>query len=238
MEVPDLLAFDRVCVLNPAGRVAQRRHALAQFDRMRMPIDCERVRLVSVGEGLGASPDARQWAQLATHCALAALRQARIDGLRHVLIVQDDVVFEPPGAAAASLGSPAWPPAGESPSGWALALLGHGEPPRNQAALCRRVHDSVRAPDCVAVALSAFDAVTADLEAALAPAGVAGHRAGAAVFADVQRVLGTAPQRHPLLQAWVSNRSITVRRSDDAPERQAVGRGATAPRWRKAGGSS
>lgn len=233
MDDPDLLAFDRICVLNPAGRTAPRRQAQAQFDRLRLPVDCERVRLVAIGEGLTSPPDERQMRQLATHCALAALRQARTDGLRHVLVVQDDAVFAQPGTGPGI----STLPADDTHAAWDLALLGHGGEPHATAEPGRRMRERVPSPDCVAVAASAFEAVIADLEATLSSSAYAHGQPMATVFADIQQVLGAAPERHASMHVWVSTRSITVRPAQGRPGPYGVDARPLLRRWRKAAGS-
>jgi hypothetical protein len=167
MSTELLHVFDRICIINLPERIDRRRAVTRELSRLGVAVDGQRVRFVA-----GIRPDA-----LAGFPSLGArgcylshlqlLREAAADGVRRLLVLEDDVMFHALARQAAAL-APAL-----RDDGWQLAYPGHILPAQDGALRWLRCHDeALQCAHCYAVHGDALPVLVDFLEACLRrPAG-------------------------------------------------------------------
>ena len=91
-----LQSFDRICILNPAGRADRRREVSRELRRQGITVDGHRVRFVDpvTPAALDKLPSDPAWGGFLSH--LKTLRQARAEGVQRLLVLEDDLAFLDP----------------------------------------------------------------------------------------------------------------------------------------------
>lgn len=201
---PHLLqSFDRICIINLPERADRRRAVTRELQRQGVRVDGDRVRFVD-----GIRPDApgdfpSTGARGCFLSHLKVLRQARADGVRRLLVLEDDVMFTATLAGAGSLG------AALAADGWHLAYPGHALPPRPGPLRWEPSAAPLVCAHCYAVHGDALDAVIGYLEACLGRP--AGHPLGGAMHYD--GALTMLRQARPDLVTLLASRSLAGQRS-------------------------
>lgn len=114
-----LTCFDRICIINLPHRGDRRRAVRRELRRQGVAVDGDRVRFVDGvrPDTTGGFPSIGARGCFLSH--LKVLRQARTDGVRRLLVLEDDVTFTAEMEAASALGTALWCDT------WHLAYPGH-----------------------------------------------------------------------------------------------------------------
>jgi hypothetical protein len=203
MNHPLLDTFDRIAVINLPERADRRRQVTRELARLGVAVDGRRVRFIEAirPPGSGQFPSTGAHGCFLSH--LKTLRQAQADGVRRLLVLEDDVMFGAEMRAAAALADAL---RGE---GWQLAYPGHVQPavagplrwlPTDAPLVCAH---------CYAVHGDALPILIDYLEACLARP--AGHPKGGPMHFD--GALTMLRQARPELVTLLASRSLAGQRS-------------------------
>lgn len=203
MNASFLAAFDRIAIINLPERADRRRAVTRELHRHGMAVDGARVRFVEAirPDGPGDFPSTGARGCFLSH--LKTLRQAQADGVRRLLVLEDDVMFTPALAQAEHL---ALALAG---GGWHLAYPGHVQAALPGPLRWERSSEPLVCAHCYAVPASALPVLVAFLEACLARP--AGHPDGGPMHVD--GALTVLRRQRPDLVTWVASRSLAGQRS-------------------------
>jgi glycosyl transferase, family 25 len=166
MNAELLSVFDRICIINLPERADRRRAVTRELARHGVAVDGERVRFVAGirPDGPGEFPSTGARGCYLSH--LAVLRQARADGVRRLLVLEDDVMFLGPPGGATALAQDL------RRADWQLAYPGHMQPALPGPLRWQRCDEPLVCAHCYAVRGEAIGTVVDHLEACLRrPAG-------------------------------------------------------------------
>jgi hypothetical protein len=201
---PHLLqSFDRICIINLPERVDRRQAVTRELQRQGVAVDGSGVRFVDAirPDGPGEFPSIGARGCYLSH--LKVLRQARADGVKRLLVLEDDVMFSAALAQARHLG------AALALDDWQLAYPGHVQPALPGPLRWQHSAAPLVCAHCYAVRGDALDTVIAFLEACLARP--AGHPLGGAMHYD--GALTMLRQSRPDLVTLLASRSLAGQRS-------------------------
>jgi hypothetical protein len=198
-----LQSFDRICIINLPERADRRRAVTRELRRQGVAVDGERVRFVDGirPSGPGAFPSTGARGCFLSH--LRVLRQARADGVRRLLVLEDDVMFSATLARAGSLG------AALAHEDWHLAYPGHMQPPQPGPLRWERCDEPLVCAHCYAVRGDALPTVIEHLEACLSRP--SGHPLGSPMHYD--GALTVLRAARPDLVTLLATRSLAGQRS-------------------------
>ena len=201
---PDLLhGFDRICIINLPHRADRRRAVTQELRRLGVAVDGDRVRFFA-----GVRPDAAEGfpsigARGCYLSHLAVLAQARADGVRRLLVLEDDVMFHPEAGQASALATPLH---GDD---WDLAYPGHVQPALAGELRWVRSDAPLVCAHSYAVHGRALDTLVTYLQACLARA--PGDPQGGPMHFD--GALTMLRRQQPALVTWLASRSLVSQRS-------------------------
>lgn len=201
---PTLLdAFDRICIINLPQRADRRRAVARELRRLGVAVDGVRVRLFAAirPEGPGDFPSIGARGCYLSH--LEVLRQAHADGVRRLLVLEDDVMFSAEMSRAHCLATAL------QVGSWHLAYLGHMQPALPGPLRWQQTHEPLVCAHCYAVNGTALGTVVHHLEACLARP--AGHPLGGAMHFD--GALTHLRQEHAGLVTLQASHSLAGQRS-------------------------
>lgn len=203
MTSPLLLSFDRICIINLPERRDRRAAVTRELRRQGLAVDGRRVRFVEAirPDGPAAFPSTGARGCYLSH--LKVLRQARADGVRRLLVLEDDVMFTAALAGAGRLGLAL------ALDDWHLAYPGHVQSPLPGPLRWECSDAPLVCAHCYAVRGDALDTVIAYLEACLGRP--AGHPLGGAMHYD--GALTMLRQARPDLVTLLASRSLAGQRS-------------------------
>jgi hypothetical protein len=203
MTHPLFAVFDRICIINLPEREDRRREVRAELARFEVAVDGGRVRFIAGirPDGPGEFPSTGARGCYLSH--LKTLQQAQADGVRRLLVLEDDVMFTAAMRDAAPLA------AALLDDGWQLAYPGHIQPPLDGPLRWVRTDAPLVCAHCYAVHANALPTLTAYLEACLARP--AGDPAGGAMHYD--GALTMLRQARPDLITLLASRSLAGQRS-------------------------
>lgn len=202
MANPLLHSFDRICIISLRERHDRRRAVTRELQRQGIAIDGERVRFVDAirPDHAAGFPSIGARGCFLSH--LKALRQAHADGVRNVLVLEDDVMFTSTIARAASLAATR----GEA---WSFAYPGHAQAALPGDLRWQRCDEPLVCAHCYAVNRQALPVVIEHLEACLCRP--SGHPAGSPMHYD--GALSVLRRARPDLLTLVASRSLAGQRS-------------------------
>jgi Mrp family chromosome partitioning ATPase/uncharacterized protein involved in exopolysaccharide biosynthesis len=198
-----LRAFDRICIVNLPEREDRRREVTRELARQGIDVDGRQVRFVEAirPDAAGDFPSIGARGCYLSH--LKTLKQAQADGVRRLLVLEDDAMFTPAMREAAPLAETILG------GGWQLAYPGHVEPSLPGPLRWERTDAPLVCAHCYAVQGSALPLVIDYLEACLARP--AGHPDGGAMHYD--GALTMLRQARPDLVTLIASRSLASQRS-------------------------
>ena len=198
-----LQSFDRICIINLPERADRRREVTRELARLEVAVDGDRVRFIAGirPDGPGDFPSTGARGCYLSH--LKTLKQAQADGVKRLLVLEDDVMFTPTMREAAPLAEAI---RGE---GWQLAYPGHVQPSLPGPLRWERTDAPLVCAHCYAVQGSALPLIVDYLEACLARP--AGHPDGGAMHFD--GALSMLRQARPELVTLIASRSLAGQRS-------------------------
>ena len=198
-----LQSFDRICIINLPERADRRREVTRELARLEVAVDGDRVRFIAGirPDGPGDFPSTGARGSYLSH--LKTLKQAQADGVKRLLVLEDDVMFTPTMREAAPLAEAI---RGE---GWQLAYPGHVQPSLPGPLRWERTDAPLVCAHCYAVQGSALPLIVDYLEACLARP--AGHPDGGAMHFD--GALSMLRQARPELVTLIASRSLAGQRS-------------------------
>ncbi len=201
---PHLLqSFDRICIINLPERVDRRRAVTRELQRQGVAVDGHRVRFVDGIRpyGPGAFPSTGARGCFLSH--LSVLRQAQADGVRRLLVLEDDVMFTAAMARAGHLGTAL------EADGWHLAYPGHAQPPQAGPLRWERSNAPLVCAHCYAVQGQALPALIEHLQACLIRP--SGHPLGSPMHYD--GALTVLRASRPELVTLLASQSLAGQRS-------------------------
>jgi glycosyl transferase, family 25 len=203
MNASLLAAFDRIAIINLPDRPDRRREVTAELKHCGVAVDGERVRFVEAirPEGPGGFPSTGAHGCFLSH--LKTLRQAQVDGVQRLLVLEDDVMFLPELGRAAHLAPML------AQDNWHLAYPGHVRPALPGPLRWTPSSEPLVCAHCYAVHVSAIPGLVAFLEACLARP--AGHPDGGPMHVD--GALSVWRRQRPDLITWVASASLAGQRS-------------------------
>ena len=203
MNLPLLQSFDRICIINLLERADRRRAVTRELQRQGVVVDGDRVRFVNGirPDGPGDFPSSGARGCFLSH--LLVLRQARADGVKRLLVLEDDVMFAAALAGADSLH------VALARDDWHLAYPGHAQPPLPGPLRWEPSTAALVCAHCYAVHGEALDTLVAHLEACLARPG--GHPLGSPMHYD--GALTVLRAARPDLVTLLASRSLAGQRS-------------------------
>jgi hypothetical protein len=202
--LPTLLDhFDSIRIISLPERKDRRRQVGDEMARAGCPIGSERVQIV---DGIrpadaGSFPSIGARGCFASH--LAVLRFARAEGARHVLVLEDDVMFTPALARSGGLASTV------AIGDWDFLYPGHAEPTVDGPLQWIPTRTPMVCAHCYAVNERAYDRVIAYLEACMRRP--SGHPDGGPMHVD--GAFSMLRQRDRSLVTLRASRSIAGQRS-------------------------
>ena len=198
-----LTTFDRIAIINLPERRDRRRAVTRELRSLGLSVDGARVRFVEAirPDGPGDFPSTGARGCFLSH--LLVLRQAQADGVRRLLVLEDDVMFTPALRRAARLG----PTLKEGD--WHLAYPGHVQAAKPGPLRWERTSEALVCAHCYAVNASALPVLVAHLEACLARP--AGHPDGGPMHVD--GALTWLRRQRPDLVTLLASRSLAGQRS-------------------------
>lgn len=198
-----LQSFDRICIINLPERADRRRAVTRELQRQGLAVDGDRVRFVDGirPDGPGDFPSTGARGCFLSH--LRVLRQARADGARRLLVLEDDVMFTAALAQAAGLGAAL---AGDD---WQLAYPGHAQPPLPGPLRWQRSDAPLVCAHCYAVQGDALPTLIDHLEACLTRP--SGHPLGSPMHYD--GALTVLRAARPDLVTLLASQSVAGQRS-------------------------
>lgn len=195
--------FERIYVLNLKERTDRRQAIEEELQAIGLPVDGHKVRIF---EAMRPSDPAGFPSIGARGCFLShlnALKQARVDGVRSVLILEDDVMFSRQAVLSARL-------LPELADGhWDLAYPGHIEPAQQGVLRWITTTQPLQCAHCYGVHERALPIVIDYLESCLRRS--VGHPDGGPMHFD--GALSTLRQRMPQLTTILASRPLAVQRS-------------------------
>jgi glycosyl transferase, family 25 len=201
---PTLLdGFDRICIINLPQRADRRRAVTRELQRHGVTVDGARVRFFAAirPDGPGDFPSTGARGCYLSH--LQVLQQARADGVRRLLVLEDDVMFSAEMAKAHALSD------GLARGTWHLAYPGHVQPTLPGLLRWQTTQEPLVCAHCYAVNGPALNTVVNYLEACLARP--AGHPLGGAMHVD--GALTLLRRQQPGLITLRASRSLAGQRS-------------------------
>lgn len=206
-----LRGFDRIAIINLPERRDRRRAVTRELRRLGVAVDGDRVRFIAAirPDDAGGFPSIGARGCYLSH--LKVLAQARADGVRRLLVLEDDVMFtagagHKPGALAALLADLM---AGLGAGGWHLAYPGHTQPAMPGPLRWEPCHSPLVCAHCYAVQGAALDVLVPYLQACLARP--PGHHDGGPMHVD--GALSMLRQARPDLSTWQASRALAIQRS-------------------------
>jgi len=201
---PKLLdTFDRICIINLPERGDRRRAVTRELGRLGVAVDGDRVRFFAATRpaGPGEFPSTGAHGCFLSH--LQVLRQARADGVRRLLVLEDDVMFSATMGRAGVLSDTL------RAGGWHLAYPGHALAARPGPLRWLTAAEPLVCAHCYAVHGQAIDTVIDHLEACLARP--VGHALGSPMHYD--GALTLLRRQHPELITLLASRSLAGQRA-------------------------
>jgi glycosyl transferase family 25 len=198
-----LRSFDRICIINLAERTDRRRAVIRELQRQGVAVDGDRVRFVAGTrpDGPGAFPSTGARGCFLSH--LSVLRQARADGVKRLLVLEDDVMFTGALANAGPLG------VALALDDWHLAYPGHAQPPSAGPLRWQRTDAPLVCAHCYAVRGDALPWLIEHLEACLLRP--SGHPLGSPMHYD--GALTVLRAARPDLITLLASQSVAGQRS-------------------------
>lgn len=174
---PQLLdTFDRICIINLPERADRRRAVTREIQRLGVAVDGKRVRFFAATRPAGPGDFPSTGARGCFLSHLQVLREARADGVRRLLVLEDDVMFSATMGRAGVLAETL------NGDGWQLAYPGHAQPARPGPLRWMATDEPLVCAHCYAVHGHALDIVIDHLEACLARP--VGHALGSPMHFD------------------------------------------------------
>lgn len=198
-----LTTFDRIAIINLPERRDRRRAVTRELRSQGLSAESERVRFVQAirPDGPGEFPSTGARGCFLSH--LKVLRQAQADGVKRLLVLEDDVMFTPALRRAAHLRQAL------EQDDWQLAYPGHVQAAQPGPLRWERTSEALVCAHCYAVNASALPVLVAHLEACLARP--AGHPQGGPMHVD--GALTWLRRQRPDLVTLLASRSLAGQRS-------------------------
>jgi hypothetical protein len=175
MKLNDI--FDRIAIINLPERTDRRRQIAGELARCGLGLDAPGICLFPAirPDGPGDFPSTGARGAYLSH--LAVLRAARADGIRRLLVLEDDLVIDRSIATALPALAPKL-----ARDDWEIAYLGHLDARRSARPALVETDAPQQCLHFVAIHARCFDPLIAYLEACLARP--AGHPDGGAMHVD------------------------------------------------------
>ena len=203
MNHPLLDTFDRIAVINLPERADRRRQVTGELARLGVAVDGRRVRFIEAIRPAGPEQFPSTGAHGCYLSHLKTLRQAHADGVRRLLVLEDDVMFGAEMRGAAALADAL---RGDA---WQLAYPGHVQPAEPGPLRWIATDAPLVCAHCYAVHGDALPTLIDHLEACLARP--AGHPDGGPMHFD--GALTMLRQARPELVTLLASRSLAGQRS-------------------------
>lgn len=231
-----LKSFDRICIIVGAGAAGPQPALVQELRAMGLAVDGERVRCVQspavAADTCGGFPTPLACERFLGH--LEALSQAQRDGVRRLLLLEDDVAFTPALREADAL---TFALHGDN---WHLAYLGHELAPQEGPVDWLCSGEALQSSRCFAVAAGALPTVTVHLHNCLLRP--PGHPEGGPM--PVGAALSLLRHLEPALVTIRTSTSLAVRRgahgaaAGHAPRRRHGVRAGLLAGWRRLSGAA